>query len=65
MEQDDLTDVIWFIALDYEHMEAETCENCDADGLEKRLTKEKRREIAVHSGTIASANSVMKSAKKK
>lgn len=50
---------------DYEHKGGKTCANCEADGLEKRLSRESRREVIVHYGIIASANSVMKNAKER
>ncbi|KAI1658114.1 hypothetical protein F4813DRAFT_357404 [Daldinia decipiens] len=47
---------------DYEHQGGITCEKCLADGLERRLPRVAKRAVNVHYGTIASANSVMKSA---
>jgi nucleoside phosphorylase len=46
---------------DYEHKGGNNCENCQTDGLEERPRRETRREVTVHYGVIASANSVMKS----
>jgi len=47
---------------DYEHKGRETCEGCEASGLEKRLPRAMSRAVIVHYGIIASANSVMKNA---
>lgn len=47
---------------DYEHKAGKNCENCEADGLEERPGRDISREVAVHYGIIASANSVMKNA---
>lgn len=48
---------------DHEHQGGQNCENCGADGLEKRPKRESSREVTVHYGTIASANTVMKNAR--
>lgn len=50
---------------DYEHKGGKICAECEADGLEKRLVRESKREVTVHYGIIASANSVMKDAKER
>ncbi|KAH8728256.1 WD domain-containing protein, partial [Phaeosphaeriaceae sp. PMI808] len=50
---------------DFEHKGGTNCENCDADGLEERPRRETSREVTVHYGIIASANSVMKDARER
>ncbi|KAH8803045.1 nucleoside phosphorylase, partial [Xylogone sp. PMI_703] len=50
---------------DYEHKGGKNCTSCKADGLEERLPRESSREVAIHHGIIASANSVMKNAKER
>jgi nucleoside phosphorylase len=50
---------------DYEHEGGKNCANCDADGLDERSPRETCREVIVHYGIIASANSVMKNAKER
>jgi nucleoside phosphorylase len=50
---------------DYEHKGGKNCANCDADGLDERPPRETSREVIVHYGIIASANSVMKNAKER
>lgn len=45
---------------DYEHMGGKSCADCQADGLEERAPRSPGREVVVHYGIIASANSVMK-----
>ena len=47
---------------DYEHKSGKNCTSCEADGLEERPPRETSREVTVHYGIIASANSVMKNA---
>lgn len=47
---------------DSEHKGGRTCTECEAAGLEERAPRNLDREVIVHYGTIASANSVMKSA---
>lgn len=47
---------------DYAHRGGKNCVKCEADGLEERPQRKNSREITVHYGTIASANSVMKNA---
>jgi nucleoside phosphorylase len=46
----------------YKHKGGENCVNCEADGLEERSQRKPGREVTVHYGIIASANSVMKNA---
>ena len=46
----------------YEHKSGKNCASCEADGLEERPPRETSREVTVHYGIIASANSVMKNA---
>jgi nucleoside phosphorylase len=48
---------------DYEHKGGKSCGDCEADGLEERPPRNLGREVIVHYGIIASANSVMKNAK--
>ncbi|KAL6854499.1 hypothetical protein J3F83DRAFT_754734 [Trichoderma novae-zelandiae] len=50
------TDVLF--ESDYEHMEGSTCENCSEERRVKREPRE--RSVAVHYGTIASGNQVMR-----
>lgn len=50
---------------DFEHKGGKNCENCDADALEERPRRGTSREVTVHYGIIASANSVMKDAKER
>jgi len=50
---------------DYEHKGGKNCANCEADGLEERPPRQTSREVIVHYGIIASANSVMKNAKER
>ncbi|KAK0706743.1 nucleoside phosphorylase domain-containing protein [Lasiosphaeria miniovina] len=47
---------------DYGHKDGKNCDACKADGLEKRPPRSTHREVSVHYGIIASANSVMKDA---
>ena len=47
---------------DYEHKGGQSCADCDAGGLVGRAPRNSNREVSVHYGIIASANSVMKSA---
>jgi nucleoside phosphorylase len=47
---------------DYEHKSGKNCENCEVDGLKERPRRGTSREVTVHYGIIASANSVMKNA---
>ena len=47
---------------DYEHKGGNNCEKCETDGLKERPPRKNSREVTVHYGTIASANSVMKNA---
>jgi nucleoside phosphorylase len=47
---------------DYEHKGGQGCENCGTDGVEERPKRETSRDVIVHYGIIASANSVMKNA---
>lgn len=47
---------------DSAHKGGKTCKGCEAGGLGKRAPRNLDREVIVHYGTIASANSVMKSA---
>ena len=46
----------------YKHKGGKSCGNCEADELEERLPRKPGREVIVHYGIIASANSVMKNA---
>lgn len=48
---------------DYEHNGGKSCADCEADGLEERPPRSRGREVVVHYGTIASANTVMKNAR--
>jgi nucleoside phosphorylase len=48
---------------DYEHKGGKSCADCKADGLEERSSRNLSREVVVHYGVIASANSVMKNAR--
>jgi nucleoside phosphorylase len=50
---------------DYGHKDGVNCKNCEAAGLEERPRRETRREVTIHYGTIASANSVMKDARER
>ncbi len=50
---------------DYDHQGGESCGTCDAEGLVKRPLREDNRATIVHYGTIASGNSVVKSAKER
>jgi nucleoside phosphorylase len=50
---------------DYEHKGGKNCANCDADGLDERPPRETSREVIVHYGIIASANSVIKNARER
>jgi nucleoside phosphorylase len=50
---------------DYEHKGGITCASCATNGLEERLLRETKREVTVHYGIIASANSVMKNAEER
>lgn len=47
---------------DYEHKGGQSCADCDTSGLVDRAPRNPKREVIVHYGIIASANSVMKSA---
>jgi nucleoside phosphorylase len=47
---------------DYEHKGGKNCASCEADRLEERPPRKTSREVTVHYGIIASANSVMKNA---
>lgn len=50
---------------DYEHHSGVSCTHCEVAGLEVRLPRDSNREVVVHYGIIASANSVMKNAKER
>jgi len=50
---------------DYGHKDGKNCTNCGTDGLDKRALRKTSREVIVHYGIIASANSVMKNAKER
>ncbi|RAO66282.1 uncharacterized protein BHQ10_002294 [Talaromyces amestolkiae] len=47
---------------DYAHKGGKNCVTCEADGLAERPQRKNSREVTIHYGTIASANSVMKNA---
>ncbi|KAK0701084.1 Pfs, NACHT and ankyrin domain protein, partial [Lasiosphaeria miniovina] len=47
---------------DYDHRDGKNCSSCEVGGLEERPLRFISREVIVHYGTIASANSVMKDA---
>ncbi|KAK3372636.1 hypothetical protein B0H63DRAFT_514004 [Podospora didyma] len=47
---------------DYDHKDGKGCSSCEAGGLEERPLRFGSREVIVHYGIIASANSVMKNA---
>lgn len=47
---------------DYRHRSGNTCDQCDHTGLVERPLRPSNRAIAVHYGTIASGNTVMKDA---
>ncbi|OOF97880.1 hypothetical protein ASPCADRAFT_128069 [Aspergillus carbonarius ITEM 5010] len=46
--------------VDYEHRGGRSCEFCSEHGLVKRKRRSDSREIAIHYGTIASGNTVVK-----
>lgn len=50
---------------DYEHKSGNSCADCEANGLEERVSRNLSRKVIVHYGIIASANSVMKSPKER
>jgi len=50
---------------DFKHKGGKQCETCDADALEERPKRETSREVTVHYGIIASANSVMEDARER
>jgi nucleoside phosphorylase len=50
------------LTLDTTHERGQTCDQCDVDRQKRRIPREGGNEIAVHYGTIASGNQVMKHA---
>lgn len=50
---------------DYEHEGGNGCADCEANKLKERTPRNLNREVIVHYGIIASANSVMKNAKER
>jgi nucleoside phosphorylase len=51
-----------FFQAAYDHVGGQTCERCSVDRHEVRQPRESEEEVAVHYGTIASGNQVMRSA---
>jgi nucleoside phosphorylase len=47
---------------DYQHIGGKDCRQCDPDQIVERLERQSHRTVAVHYGTIASGNTVMKDA---
>ena len=48
---------------DYDHLDGDTCDECDADRLVSRRPRGDEREIRIHYGNIASGDKVMKDGK--
>lgn len=53
----------WLFEADYDHVDGETCENCDRDKSIPREERDDENEIVVHAGNIASGDEVVKDGK--